>query len=154
MSDDETHPEPKILLVEDNPIDVLMIRRALKIGGFQNQPVVLDDGEPALAFLARQGPFEGETLPDLVILDLNLRKVDGAEVLSYIRRTPELQTLRVIMLSSSPEDVMKLSAAHADHYIEKPCDANSLQNLGARIRSFYWSERENPLTNLSSTDEP
>ncbi len=132
MSIDVTRPEPKILLVEDNPVDVLMIKRALQNGGFQNQPIVLDDGEPALAYLRQGAP-----LPDLVILDLNLRRMDGPEVLSHIRRTPELKALRVILLSSSPEDFMRSSTAQADYYIEKPSDAASFLNLGERIRSFY-----------------
>jgi CheY-like chemotaxis protein len=140
MSGNDTDPEPKILLVEDNPVDVLMMKRALKNGGFKNQPIVLDDGEPALAFLAQQGRYEDMELPDLVILDLNLRKVDGPEVLSFIRNTPELRSLRVIVVSSSPEDVMKSSAAEADCYIEKPNDVVSFQNLGNRIRSFYLGD--------------
>ncbi len=137
MSNNETHSEPRILLVEDNPVDVLMVRRALKNGGFQNPPIVLDDGEPALEFLAQRGGFAGAALPDLVILDLNLRKIDGPEVLSFIRRSPKLRGLRVIILSSSPEDVMKSHAEHADYYIEKPTDAASFLNLGTRIRDFY-----------------
>jgi len=68
---------------------------------------------------------------------LNLRKVDGPEVLSFIRRTPKLRGLRVIILSSSPEDVMKSHAEKADYYIEKPTDAASFLNLGTRIRDFY-----------------
>jgi CheY-like chemotaxis protein len=138
MSIDETRPEPNILLVEDNPIDVLMIKRALRNSGFKNQPIVLDDGEPALAFLGERINVEAGALPDLVILDLNLRKVDGPEVLSYIRGTPELKDLRVILLSSMPEDLMKEKTAEADCYIEKPDDVTSFLNLGERIRSFYW----------------
>jgi CheY-like chemotaxis protein len=138
VSSDGRRPEPKILVVEDNPIDVLMIKRALSNGGFKNKPIVLDDGEPALAFLGRQGSFQAESLPDLVILDLNLRKIDGPEVLAYIRRTPELAQLQVIVLSSCPIDMMKASAADADHYFEKPSDVISFQNLGQRIRSVYW----------------
>ncbi len=134
---DVIRPEPNILLVEDNPVDVLLIKRALRNSGFKNPPVVLDDGEPALAFLSKQGEFASALLPDLLILDLNLRKVDGPEVLAFVRRTPELECLRVIVLSSSPEEVMRASAAHADCYIEKPTDVISFQNLGNRIRSFY-----------------
>jgi CheY-like chemotaxis protein len=141
MSDGLTQPEPRILLVEDNPLDVLMIKRALKNGGFKNQPQVLDDGEPALALLRKQRG-EIESLPDLIILDLNLRRVDGCEVLSYIRQTEELRSLRVIILSSSPEDVMRSTAARADCYIEKPVDVASFHNLGARIHAFYWGARQ------------
>jgi two-component system, chemotaxis family, response regulator Rcp1 len=138
---DGLHPEPKIWLVEDNPVDVLMIKRALRNGGFKNQPVVMDDGEPALALLRIQRGPEAESLPDLIILDLNLRRVGGAEVLAYIRQTEELKALRVIVLSSSPEDVMRSSAANADCYIEKPTDVVSFQNLGRRIHTFYWGGR-------------
>ena len=141
MPDGLTPPEPRILLVEDNPLDVLMIKRALRNAGFQNQPQVLDDGEPALALLQQQ-MSETESLPDLIILDLNLRRVDGCEVLSYIRQTEELKSLRVIILSSSPEEVMRSTAPHADCYIEKPVDVASSQNLGARIHAFYWGNRQ------------
>jgi len=134
--------EPKILLVEDNPIDVLMIKRALRNGGFKNEPIVLDDGEPALALLSGQVPYENQSLPDLVILDLNLRRVDGGEVLSYIRQTAELERMLVIVLSSSPEDIMKTSAARADCYIVKPADVTSYQNLGKRISLFYWGAQK------------
>jgi CheY-like chemotaxis protein len=141
MCDGSTRPEPKILLVEDNPIDVLMIKRALRNGGFKNQPSVLNDGEPALALL-ETFRSESENLPDLVILDLNLRRVDGGEVLAYIRQTDELKSLRVIILSSSPEDVMRASAPHADCYIEKPSEASTFTNLGARIHAFYWGDHK------------
>jgi CheY-like chemotaxis protein len=103
-----------------------------------------------MAYLSHQSGFEGQPLPDLVILDLNLRKVDGPEVLAYIRRTPELQSLRVIILSSSPEDVMKSNAEQADYYIEKPTDAASFLNLGQRIRTFYW-EKASPPSSTSAT---
>jgi chemotaxis family two-component system response regulator Rcp1 len=140
MSNEEAK-QPTILLVEDNPIDVLMIKRALKNGGFQKQPIVLDDGGPAIEFLGRCGEFVAATLPDLVILDLNLRCVDGPEVLSFIRANPELLALRVIVLSSSPQEVMKTSAAKADCYFEKPIDVASFQKLGESIGNFYWNRR-------------
>jgi len=142
MLEGSTRQEPKILLVEDNPVDVLMIKRALRNGGFKNQPLVLDDGEPALVLLQKLKGSEAESLPDLIILDLNLRRVDGGEVLAYIRQTEQLKSLCVIVLSSSPEDVMRASAAHADYYIEKPSDVSSYQTLGPRIYAFYWGDRK------------
>ena len=129
--------EPRILVVEDNPMDVLMIRRALKNGGFAKDPIVVDDGVPALAFLKRDSPYENEQKPDLIIMDLNLKLVDGPEVLSYIRQSKALQDLLVIVLSSSPEDTMRSKAATADCYISKPTDVHSFLNLGNKIRSFY-----------------
>jgi CheY-like chemotaxis protein len=142
MSDGSTRREPAILLVEDNPVDVLMIKRALRNGGFQNQPVVLNDGEPAIALLQQLSASVDESLPDLVILDLNLRRVDGSEVLAYIRETAELKSLLVILLSSTPEDLMRATAADADCYIEKPADLASFQNLGTRIYDFYWGDHK------------
>jgi CheY-like chemotaxis protein len=140
MSDSLTRPEPKILLVDDNPVDVLLIKRALANGGFRNAPIVLDDGEPALELLQGQGRFAGDSLPDFIILDLNLRRMDGGEVLKFIRGHAELNALRVIVLSSSPEDVMRSNAVQADCYLLKPTDVASFQNLGKRIRAFYWGE--------------
>ncbi len=134
MSTDEPGREPRILLVEDNPVDVLMIRRALQNSGFMTKLMVVDDGEPAMAFLGRQ---EKTTLPDLVILDLNLRRIDGPEVLAFIRTNSGLKNLRVIVLSSSSEDVMKTSASGADLFLQKATDVESLRKLGESIRIFY-----------------
>jgi CheY-like chemotaxis protein len=140
MPNSLTRPEPRILLVDDNPVDVLLIKKALANGGFRNTPVVVDDGEPALELLQGQGQFAGESLPDFIILDLNLRRVDGGEVLKFIRGHAELNALRVIILSSSPEEVMRSNAVQADCYIQKPTDVASFQNLGKQISAFYWGE--------------
>ena len=124
---------PKVLVIEDNPMDAYMIKLALKRGGFSGEPLVVEDGEPALALLRRDTPYEREVLPDLVILDLNLKRVDGPEVLSYIRETESLKHLSVVVLSSSPEDVMRSKAAEADGYFEKPADIDEYFAVGKVI---------------------
>lgn len=110
-----------------------MIKLALKRGGFSGDPIVVEDGEPALALLRQISPYECEPLPDLVILDLNLKRVDGPEVLSYIRKTDGLRHLSVVVLSSSPEDVMRSKAASADGYFEKPADVDEYFAVGKNI---------------------
>jgi CheY-like chemotaxis protein len=138
MSLSAARREPRILLVEDNPVDAILIKRALEDGGFKRAPVVLDDGKPALELLQKQGEFAGDSLPDLIILDLNLRRVHGEQVLRFIRQQPELNALRVIVLSAAPEDLTRASAEQADCCVEKPTDAASFQNLSRRISAFYW----------------
>src|ERR1700761_8294381 len=125
--------EAGILLVEDNSMDVIMTKMALKKGGFLREPVVLDDGIPAMSLLRREGEYAEYSLPDLVILDLNLKRVDGPEVLNYIRHRPELQDVWVAILSSSPADIMASLATQANCYFSKPSDMNSYLNLGAEI---------------------
>ncbi len=77
MSNIRKHLDPKILLVEDNPVDAILIKQALENGGFKRAPVVLHDGKPVLELLRQQGEFAGDRLPDFIILDLNLRHFDG-----------------------------------------------------------------------------
>jgi len=132
-------PEADILIVEDNPVDVVMTKLALKKGGFLKEPTVLDDGLPALTLLSREGEFTHHSLPDLVILDLNLKRVDGPEVLDYIRRDPHLKGLCVAILSSSPTDVMVRRASEADCYFSKPSDLDSFINLGEELMGCYRS---------------
>ncbi len=110
-----------------------MIKLALRRGGCTTDPLVIEDGEPALAFLRREAPWESESLPDLIILDLNLKRVDGPEVLSYIRQTESLRHLSVVILSSSPEDIMRSKAAAADAYFEKPADVDEYFSVGKTI---------------------
>lgn len=137
-------------MVEDNPMDVLMIKRALKNGGFANEPIVVDDGVPALAFLKQERPYENELRPDLLIMDLNLKLVDGPEVLSYIRQSKALKNLLVIVLSSSAEEAMRSKAATADYYISKPTDVHSFLNLGNKIKSFYTERGGDHLAEAAS----
>jgi CheY-like chemotaxis protein len=128
---------PRILIVEDNPIDVLLLKQALKLAGFTGQPTVIDDGAPALRLLRGEAPFQDELLPDMVILDLNLKTVDGPEVLAYIRNSEDLCKMLVVVLSSSPEDVMRMKAAEADSYLTKPPGLAEFIALGDTLRDLY-----------------
>lgn len=132
---------PRILVVEDNPIDVKMIKRALKLGGFTQEPDVVNDGAPAIALLAREQGYQHIPLPDLVLLDLNLITVDGTQVLRFIRESPQLQNISVAILSSSPRDLTYTDHAEADGYFVKPSDLVAFENLGKQILECYWHSK-------------
>lgn len=132
---------PRVLVVEDNPIDVKMIKRALKLGGFPEEPHVVNDGAPAIALLARDKAFEHIPLPDLVLLDLNLITVDGTQVLRYIRESPELENVSVAILSSTPQDAAQINHAGADCYFVKPSDLVAFESLGKQILECYWRSK-------------
>ncbi len=128
-----------VLVVEDNPIDAVLISIALKAGGFLNDPTVVEDGRPAIQLLQKQGFFSNYARPDLVILDLNLKQMDGSAVLEFIRQTPDLMNLRVAILSSSPADVMVRRAFGANGYFSKPSDLDSYERLGKELVDCYMS---------------
>jgi two-component system, chemotaxis family, response regulator Rcp1 len=128
---------PRILVVEDNPIDVKMIKRALKLGGFVGEPDVVNDGAPAIALLNREKQYEDVPLPDLVVLDLNLITVDGEQVLRFIRENPTLNKIRVAILSSTPYDVAGKNTARADCYFVKPSSLPAFEALGKQILDCY-----------------
>jgi two-component system, chemotaxis family, response regulator Rcp1 len=130
----QTSQPIKVLLVEDNPADVFITREALK----REQDLAFDvqvvtDGERALSYLSRQGTYENASRPDLVLLDLNIPKVDGPQVLSFIRHTPELQDMLVIVLSSSPHDIVGDAAASASWFIQKPPTLDEFLAIGQLI---------------------
>jgi CheY-like chemotaxis protein len=130
--------KPNIVIVEDNPLDVYILQDALKLAGFTNEPLVLNDGEVALAMLKNESPFESQAPPDLMILDLNLQRVDGPEVLKFIRQTERLRKMKVVILSSSPTDLMRTKAVNADGYFTKPSVLDEFMELGAKIRDCYY----------------
>jgi chemotaxis family two-component system response regulator Rcp1 len=131
-----------VLVVEDNPVDVRMIRLALREE--QNWPtdvVVANDGENAMQYLLRQGPYSNATKPDMLILDLNLPKRHGTEILRLIRTHEELSDLPVVVLSSSPEDVIRdivtRSRFTADLCLTKPVNVKDYLALGSAFRRCY-----------------
>ena len=141
---EEAPTDINILVVEDNPIDARLIRMALQRAGFTKDPMVVDDGEPALALLRREQEYQDFPVPDLVILDLNLKRVDGPEVLEHIRETEKLTKLCVAILSSSPTDVMIQRAAQADGYFQKPSELDGFVRVGQQIRNCYQQCLEEP----------
>jgi two-component system, chemotaxis family, response regulator Rcp1 len=122
-----TEPEPapiQILLVEDSPGDVNLTREALRGARVRNTLHVVGDGDEALGFLRGEGTFAGKPRPDLILLDLNLPKKDGREVLEEVKNDPELLEIPVIVLttSSSEADVLRSYQLHANAYVTKPVE--------------------------------
>ena len=128
-----------ILLVEDNPGDVRLTVEALKEGRVRNQLSVVSDGVEALAFLRNQGPYTDAPRPDLMLLDLNLPRKDGREVLAEIKDDPTLRRIPVVVLTTSEAeaDVLKSYALHANCYITKPVDLEQFINVIGTIEDFW-----------------
>ena len=129
-----------ILLVEDNPGDVRLTKEALKEGKVRiNKLHVVMDGMEALAFLRRQGKFSDVIRPDIILLDLNLPKKDGREVLAEIKNDPDLRRIPVVILTTSKaeEDILKSYDLHANCYITKPVDLNQFITVVQSIEDFW-----------------
>lgn len=129
----------QILLVEDNDGDILLIEEALQEGKIVNELSVVKDGEKAIRFLEKEGEYNEEKTPDLVILDINLPRKNGHEVLEYIKETDSLKHIPVIMLttSSSEQDVAKSYEQHANCYITKPVDVDEFMHAVISIERFW-----------------
>jgi two-component system, chemotaxis family, response regulator Rcp1 len=130
----------EILLVEDNPGDVLLTRRALKSGKVLHNLHVANDGEEALAFL-HAVEFGKAPRPDLILLDLNLPKVNGQEVLQRIKSNEALSSIPVVVLTTSEadEDVMRTYRLHANSFITKPVDWQQFMNVVRLIEEYWFS---------------
>ena len=129
----------EILLVEDNAADVRLTEEALKEGKVRNNLHVARDGIEAMEFLRRSGKFAGAVRPDLILLDLNLPRKDGREVLSDIKRDPELKSIPVVVLttSSAETDIFKSYTLHANCYITKPVDLDQFVQVVKSIDDFW-----------------
>lgn len=136
-----TAQEIEILLVEDNPADVRLTEEALREGKVRNRLNVARDGVEALAFLRREGAFSEAPRPDLILLDLNLPKKDGREVLSEIKRDARLMRIPVVVLttSSAEVDILKSYELHANCYITKPVDLEQFVQVVKSIDDFWLS---------------
>lgn len=130
-----------ILLVEDNEGDVVLTREALKNSAVTNSISVATDGEEALDFLFCRGKYEQAYRPDLIILDINIPKISGLEVLKIIKETDHLKTIPVIILtnSSAGNDIRKAYYNHANCYIIKPHDFPKFRSVVKEIESFWFS---------------
>lgn len=130
-----------ILLVEDNPGDVRLTREALKEGKVLNNLHVAMDGMEALAFLKKEGDHQQAVRPDIILLDLNLPKKDGREVLAEIKADPRLRRIPVVILTTSKaeEDVIKTYDLHANCYITKPVDLDQFITVVQSIEDFWFS---------------
>lgn len=131
----------QVLLVEDNPGDVRLTKEALKEGKLLNQLTVVGDGVEALSFLRKQGIYADAPQPELILLDLNLPKKDGREVLAEIKADPNLRRITVVVLttSSSEEDILKIYDLHANCYITKPVDLEQFMGVVKSIEDFWVS---------------
>ena len=128
-----------ILLVEDNPGDVRLTVEALKEGKVNNKLHVANDGMEAMAFLHRQGKYSDAPRPDLILLDLNLPKKDGHEVLAEIKKDSMLKHIPVVVLTGSTagEDILKTYNLHANCYITKPIDLEQFIMVVKSIKDFW-----------------
>jgi len=129
----------QILLVEDDPGDVLITREAFAENKVKNQLSVVADGETALGFLRREGDFASAPRPDLILLDLNLPRKPGHEVLAEIKSDPVLQRIPVVILTTSDaeEDIVRSYDLHANAYVTKPVDFDCFLNVVRQIDDFF-----------------
>lgn len=131
----------EILLVEDDPGDVLMTEEALAESKVANNLHVVADGEAAVAFLRREEPYADAPRPGLVLLDLNLPRMDGREVLAVIKEDADLRRIPVVVLttSESEEDVLRSYDLHANAYVTKPVEFEQFVAVVRQIDDFYIS---------------
>jgi len=129
----------EILLVEDNPSDVRLTVEVMKEGKLSNNLHVVGDGEEAMEFLLQRGPYSGMPRPDLILLDLNLPKKDGREVLAQIKATESLRRIPVVILTTSKaeEDIFRTYDLHANCYITKPVDFDQFVRVVEHIENFW-----------------
>jgi chemotaxis family two-component system response regulator Rcp1 len=131
----------EILLVEDNPGDVRLAKEALKESKLLNKLYQVEDGMKAMAFLRQEGNYGDVPRPDLVLLDLNLPRKDGREVLAEIKSDESLKRIPVVILtvSRAEEDVLKSYNLHANCYISKPFDMEQFVKVVKSIENFWFS---------------
>jgi CheY-like chemotaxis protein len=142
MTTDQTTMTPiEILLVEDDPGDVLLTREALEDSKLLNNLHVAGNGEDAVSFLRREGEFADAPRPGLVLLDLNLPRLDGREVLSLIKADEDLRRIPVVVLTTSEaeEDVLRSYDLHANAHITKPVDFEQFVDVVRRVDDFFLS---------------
>lgn len=131
----------EILLVEDNPGDVRLTTEVLKDAKLCNCISVVSDGVEAMEFLNRQGVYGEAKRPDLILLDLNLPRKDGREVLEEIKADPNLKYIPVVILTTSnaEQDIIKSYSLHANCYITKPVDLEQFSKVVSSIEEFWFS---------------
>ncbi|MBV9774072.1 MAG: response regulator [Gemmatimonadetes bacterium] len=131
----------EVLLVEDNPGDVRLTREALREGKVRNNLSVAQDGVEALAYLRREGKYADAVRPDVILLDLNLPRKDGREVLQEIKNEPALRQIPVVILTSSQaeQDICRAYDLHANCYITKPVDLDQFITVVRSIEDFWFT---------------
>jgi len=131
----------EILLVEDNPGDIRLIKEALKESKLKNNLNVVGDGIEAMAYLYKQGKYKSKPTPNLILLDLNLPKKDGREVLAEIKENPILKIIPVVILTTSlaENDILLSYNHHANCYIKKPVELNVFFKVVKNIGIFWFN---------------
>lgn len=131
--------EVKLLLVEDNEGDIVLTRKALQEAKFAHELQVVKDGEAAIQYLRKEGRFIDAETPDLILLDINLPKLDGKEVLAIIKKDEALMVIPVVMLttSDSEKDILEAYQHHANCYITKPAEYRSFIKVIYSIKHFW-----------------
>lgn len=144
------HRAAEILLVEDNPGDVRLAKEGLKESKVANNLYVVDNGIEAMAFLRKDGNYADAVTPDLILLDLNLPKKDGREVLAEIKGDENLRRIPVVILTTSQaeEDVFKTYDLHANCYVTKPVDLEQFVKIVKSINNFWFEMVTLPKENV------
>jgi chemotaxis family two-component system response regulator Rcp1 len=139
MSTTVTSRSVEILLVEDNPGDVRLTLEALRDGKMNNNLSVVEDGEEAMAFLRREGGYANALRPDVILLDLNLPKKDGREVLAEVKADENLRRIPVVILTTSQaeEDILRSYNLQANCYVTKPLDLDQFIKVVRSIEEFW-----------------
>jgi two-component system, chemotaxis family, response regulator Rcp1 len=139
MNQDTNGRPVEILLVEDNPGDVRLTREALKEAKVRNSLSVVGDGVEAMAFLHREGGYATAPRPDIVLLDLNLPRKDGREVLAEVKADPDLRRVPIVILTTSKaeEDILKTYDLHANCFVTKPVDFDQFIRVIQSIEGFW-----------------
>jgi chemotaxis family two-component system response regulator Rcp1 len=129
----------EVLLVEDNPGDIRLIQEAFHEGEMSSNLNVARDGEQAMAYLRQQGIYSGSPRPAFILLDLNLPRKDGREVLAEIKQDKALRQIPVVILSTSTndDDVRRAYDLHANCYVPKPLDIDQLVHIGKSLEEFW-----------------
>ena len=141
MEPDDDGAMIKVLLIEDDPGDVLITKEAFADNKVRNELSVVNDGVNALKFLRREGEYADAPRPDLILLDLNLPRMDGHEVLANIKSDTDLQQIPVVILTTSDaeEDVLRSYRLHANAYVKKPVDFERFLGVVRQIDEFFVS---------------
>jgi chemotaxis family two-component system response regulator Rcp1 len=133
-------PAIHILLIEDNPGDVRLAIETFKDAKIHNQVNVVPDGVEAMAYLRKQGKYANATRPDVILLDLNMPRKDGREVLKEVKEDPDLRRIPVVILtmSQAEQDILKSYDLHANCYISKPVDLTQFNKVVQSIENFLF----------------
>ncbi len=139
MADQDDLKPVDVLLVEDDEGDVLMTKEAFEFHKIRNPLHVVTDGEQALQFVRRTGPFADAPRPGLILLDVNLPRVNGLEVLAELKQDPDLLLIPVVMLTTSKaeEDILRSYQLHANAYVSKPVDFDNFVAAIRQIDDFF-----------------